>query len=88
MQPSDQEEAKWQAEFERLGRETVRVAIFRGQGFSPHKRELALIWLRGKEIEADKRERDAAWYAKWTLDAAIAAAVLAFVTLIAMLIQR
>jgi hypothetical protein len=31
-QPSDTEEGKWRAEFEKLGRETVRVAIYRGQG--------------------------------------------------------
>jgi hypothetical protein len=50
MQPSDNEEAKWRAEFEKLGRETVRIAIYRRQGFSPdRKRELALLWLQEKE---------------------------------------
>jgi hypothetical protein len=72
-----QEEAKWRAEFEKLGRETVRVAIIRGQGFSPdRKRELAILWLREKEAAAESRERDAHWYAKWTWDAAFAAVVL------------
>jgi len=71
------EEAKWRAEFEKLGREAVRLGITRGQGFVPdRKRELALLWLREKEIEAEKRERELAWYAKWTWDAAFAAAVL------------
>jgi hypothetical protein len=77
-QPTTAEEAKWRAEFEKLGCEAVRLGITRGQGFVPdRKREVALLWLREKEIEADKRERNLAWYAKWTLDAAIAAAVLA-----------
>ena len=31
MQPSDNEEAKWRAEFEKLGRETVRTAIYRAR---------------------------------------------------------
>jgi len=89
MQPNDKEEAKWRAEFEKLGRETVRVAIYRGQGFSPdRKRELAILWLREKEAAAESREREAHWYLKWTFDAAIAAAVLAFLSLIAMLIAR
>ena len=72
-----QEEAKWRAEFKKLGRETVRVAIISGQGFSPdRKRELAILWLREKEAAAESRERDAHWYAKWTWDAAFAAVVL------------
>lgn len=76
--PTDKEIAKWRAEFESIGREAVRLAIARGQGFVPaRKRELAILWLREKEIETEKRERAATWYAKWTLDAAIAAAVLA-----------
>jgi len=87
MQPNDKEEAKWRAEFEKLGRETVRVAIYRGQGFSPD-RKLAILWLREKEAAAESREREAHWYLKWTFDAAIAAAVLAFLSLIAMLIAR
>jgi hypothetical protein len=72
------EEAKWRAEFEKLGREAVRLGITRDQGFVPdRKRELALLWLREKEIEAEKRELELAWYAKWTWDAAFAAAILA-----------
>jgi terminase small subunit / prophage DNA-packing protein len=56
MQPSDEDEPKWRAEFEKLGRETVRAAILRGQGFSSdRKRELA----RGgqaAEVRAKLRE--------------------------------
>jgi hypothetical protein len=85
-QPTPAEEAKWRGQFEALGREAVRLAIARGQGFVPErKRELAILWLREKEIEAEKRERKAHWYAKWTLDAAIAAAIIGFITLLAML---
>ena len=53
-QPSDTEEGKWRAEFEKLGRETVRVAIYRGQGFSPdRKRELAIYGF-GKKRQLPK----------------------------------
>jgi hypothetical protein len=80
---TDKEIAKWRAEFESIGREAVRLAIARGQGFVPaRKRELAILWLREKELEAEKRELAAAWYAKWTLDAAIAAAVLAAISIL------
>lgn len=80
---TNKEIAKWRAEFESIGREAVRLAIARGQGFVPaRKRELAVLWLREKELEAEKRERAAAWYAKWTLDAAIAAAVLAAISIL------
>ena len=88
-QPSAAEDAKWRAEFEKLGREAVRLAIARGQGFVPErKRELGILWLREKEIEAEKREREAHWYLKWTFEAACAAAVIAFITLAVMLIAR
>jgi hypothetical protein len=78
VQPSDKDEAKWRAEFEGLGRETVRAAIFRGQGFSPdRKRELAVLWLREKEAATEDRERAAYWYLKWTFVAAVTAALAA-----------
>ena len=77
-QPNAAEEAKWYWQFEALGRDTVRLAIARGQGFVPErKRELAILWLREKELEAEKLQRDAGWYAKWTWYAALSAAVLA-----------
>jgi hypothetical protein len=83
---SDNEEANWRAEFEKLGRETVRIAIYRRQGFSPdRKRELALLWLREKEAATEDRERAADWYLKWTFDAALAAAVLAFISMLVLL---
>ena len=80
---TDREEAKWRAEFEKLGREAVRIAIIRGQGFSPNrKREVALLWLRDKEAAAERRERDTAWYAKWTWEAAFAVVVLTLISLL------
>lgn len=88
-QPSDTEEAKWRAEFEKLGRETVRVAIYRGQGFSPdRKRELAILWLREKEAATEQRERADHWYLKWTFVAAVLAAMVAFIILALILIAR
>jgi hypothetical protein len=88
-QPSDTEEGKWRAEFEKLGRETVRVAIYRGQGFSPdRKRELAILWLREKEAATEERERAARWYLKWTFVAAVLAAMVALITLALILIAR
>jgi hypothetical protein len=87
-QLSDTEETKWRAEFKKLGREAV---TYQAQFRSYHpdrKQELALLWLREREDEAERRERDAHWYAKWTWDAALAAAVLAFVSIVLMLIWR
>ena len=56
-QLTDAERLKWFAEFETLGREAVRIAISRGQGLSPiRKRELAVLWLREREIEKEDRE--------------------------------
>jgi hypothetical protein len=82
VQPSDKDEANWRAEFEKLGRETVRAAIFRGQGLSPgRKRELAVLWLREKEAASEDREHAAYWYVKWTFVAAVVAAVAALVAI-------
>ena len=39
-------------------------------------REVAVEWLREKEIEQERRERQMLGYAKWAWDAAFAAAVL------------
>jgi hypothetical protein len=86
-QPSDIQEATWRAEFEKLGRETVRVAIYRGQGLSPdRKRELAILWLREREAATEGRERAAHWYLKWTFVVAVLAATVALIILAVMLI--
>jgi hypothetical protein len=53
-QPSDTEEAKWRAEFEKLGRETVRVAILRGQGFTPDRKRELLFYGFGKKRRRQK----------------------------------
>jgi hypothetical protein len=83
---TDNERAKWRAEFEKLGREAVRIAISRGHGLSPHrKRELALLWLREKEIETEDRASAENWYLKWTFLAAVVAAVAAVVGISLML---
>jgi hypothetical protein len=86
MQPSDEDEPKWRAEFEKLGRETVRAAILRGQGFSSdRKRELALLWLREKEAAAEARERAVYRFLKWTFVAAVVAASAAIAGIVLML---
>ena len=76
--------AKWRAEFEGMGREAVRHAVnFTGNLSTPRRKlEIAHRWLREKEIEAEKRERDVAWYVKWTWDAALAAAILAAIGIV------
>jgi len=71
------EERKWRAEFNRRGREAVRE---QHRSFRPYiKRDLAVAWLREQEAASESR-------ARWTLGAAIAAAVIGFVTLLVMLI--
>jgi hypothetical protein len=80
------EEAKWRAEFEKLGREAVRIAVSRGQGFSPdRKRELAVLWLREKEIKTEDRGLAEYRYLRWTFVAAVVAAIAAVVGIVLML---
>jgi hypothetical protein len=69
-----------------IGRETVRAAIFRGQGFSPdRKRELALLWLREKEASTEARERAVYSYLRWTFVTAVVAASAAIAGIVLML---
>jgi hypothetical protein len=47
--------------------------------YAGDKRGAAIDWLRKKEIADEKRAARTYHYLKWTLDAAIAAAVLALI---------
>jgi hypothetical protein len=68
------EEAKWRAEFKRLGVIAVREQVGYG-GFPPdRRRELAKRWLREQEAAAESQGR-------WTLIAAVVAAAAAVVTI-------
>ena len=68
---------KWIAHFEDEGREAIRHKVnVGGMVGSNLVRELAIEWLREKEIEQERRERRMLGYAKWAWDAAFAAAVL------------
>lgn len=71
------EERKWRAEFKQRGREAVRAEQ---QNYRPFiKRDLAVKWLREQEAAQERRDR-------WTLDAAIAAAVLAAIGIVVAII--
>src|SRR6185436_14648700 len=50
-----------------------------GEGYAGDKRDAAIEWLRKKEIDDERRAAKTYHYLKWTLDAAIAAAVLALI---------
>jgi hypothetical protein len=77
---TSRERAAWRKEFEERGREAVRVAVYGGQQpYAGDKRDAAIEWLRTKEIADEKRAAQTYHYLKWTLDAAIAAAVLALI---------
>jgi len=77
---TSRERAAWRKEFEERGREAVRVAVYGGQQpYAGDKRDAAIEWLRTKEIADEKRAAKTYHYLKWTLDAAIAAAVLALI---------
>jgi hypothetical protein len=77
---TSRERAAWRKEFEERGREAVRVAVYGGQQpYAGDKRDAAIEWLRKKEIADEKRAAKTYHYLKWTLDAAIAAAVLALI---------
>jgi hypothetical protein len=76
------ERAAWRKEFEEKGREAVRVAVYGYPGHETYggdKRDAAIEWLRTKEMADEKRAAKTYHYLKWTLDAAIAAAVLGFI---------
>ena len=73
---------KWRAHFEDEGREAIRHKVNMGAMVGSNLvRELAIEWLREKEIEQEQRERRMLGYAKWAWDAALAAAVLAAIGL-------
>lgn len=74
-----EQQAKWRAEFDKLGHST----IFRGhQMFPEPKRQFAFRWLREKEIAREARENAVQWYAKWTFWVAVAAAVFALIGIV------
>jgi hypothetical protein len=79
------ERAAWRKEFEERGREAVRVAVYSYPGqetYAGDKRDAAIAWLRTREIVEDRRAAKTYHYVKWTLDAAIAAAVLALMAVL------
>jgi hypothetical protein len=85
MKPSDHDEAKWHAEFEKRGAQAVHDALYRGRGlYSNAQRQCGLRWLRKKETDLD---RDAAWYLKWTFRAAVATAIVGFAGIIVTLVR-
>lgn len=86
MTDSDQE-AQWRNEFEVLGYDEVRTHAYNGDYPQGHlKRQVALRWLREKEIarEArdiarDARDEAAYSYSKWTFVAAVAAVIVSII---------
>jgi predicted membrane-bound mannosyltransferase len=76
------EEAKLRAQFAKDGREAVRQKLYVGAYSLTREGEAAARWLREKEIEQEARERKLLEYAKWTWDAALAAAVLAAIAVV------
>jgi hypothetical protein len=80
--PTTRELAAWRKEFETRGREAIRLFVYGYGGkevFSEEKHQAAIEWLRKKEIADERRAAKTYHYLKWTLDAAIAAAVLALI---------
>lgn len=83
--PSAREVAAWHKEFETRGREAIRLAVCGYVGrdnLHEEKRQAAINWLRKKEIADEKRATKTYHYIKWTLDAAVAAAVLAIIAVL------
>jgi len=71
---SADEEAKWRAEFEKIGETWLRDELnFRNIPFPEPKRQLAFRWLREQEEKRQIQERRTYWFAKWTFIAAVAA---------------
>ena len=72
------ERRKLLREFSELGRDAVRYNLQVGAYGVAQRRDLAFDWLREQEDKADKLRR-------WTLYAAVIAAVVAVITLLAAL---
>jgi hypothetical protein len=67
-----QQDAEWQAEFERLGEQQVYDNVKQGAIYNDEtKRQAAFRWLGDKAGERTVREEDTLWYARWTFFAAI-----------------
>jgi hypothetical protein len=82
MADSDKE-ARWRASFETVGYDAVR----RDHNlFEEPKRQFAFRWLREKEIAREARDEAAQWYSKWTFRAAVAALIVAIVSMTVVII--
>jgi hypothetical protein len=73
-------EAAWRAEFKRIGETRLRDALNSSSGFTDEpKRQAAFRWL-GDEAEARRlREEQTHHYVRWTLFAAVAAAIVGLI---------
>jgi hypothetical protein len=78
---NDIQEAKWRTEFEKAGPQYVNQAIWTGQ-YPSQQRDIAISWLREKELERERLARSAQWYLKWTFWVAVLAATAALLTLV------
>jgi hypothetical protein len=76
------QEAKWRTEFEKAGPQYVNQAIWKTGQYPSQQRDIAIGWLREKELESDRLDRSAQWYLKWTFWAAVLAATSAVLTLV------
>ena len=74
---SKRDRKKWRDHFEDEGREAIRHKVQSGaMPGGDSVLALAREWLREKEIEQERRERQMLGYAKWAWDAAFAAVIL------------
>jgi hypothetical protein len=78
--PDTDDEAKWRAEFERVGETRLRDGVTRGHmPFPEPKREFAFRWLLEKENAKTLREEELYGYAKWTFWAAVGAVLVGII---------
>jgi hypothetical protein len=87
MDPTKEQEAAWRATLERLGESAVRfdLQMCQGVGIGMNNdvmHRFAFQWLRDKERERESRERITVTYVKWTLVAAVAAAIIGVLAII------
>jgi len=79
--PDTEDETNWRAEFERDGERAVHDTLHHGPGeFDGPKRQFAIRWLREKEKDREKRDRQTLCYGKMTFWAAVVAVAVGLLT--------
>ena len=86
--PDTDDEAKWRAEFEKVGETQLRDGMnSRSMPFPEAKRQFAFRWLREQENAKALREQRSYRYLQWTFWAAVGAVVVGIIGVLVTLLH-